>query len=51
MDSMTRPVAEGAPATYAELADRTRGLTHKAWEPTLGDSYDSLRHEPSEETE
>lgn len=48
MDSTTHP-AEGAPATYAELATRTRDLTHEAWEPTLGDSYDSLHYQPSEE--
>jgi hypothetical protein len=50
MDPTTRPV-DAVPATYAELADRTRDLTHEEWEPTLGETYGTLRHEPLDDEE
>jgi hypothetical protein len=35
-------------ATYGELAETTKHLTHREFEATLSASYRALRHEPIE---
>lgn len=38
------------PATYCELAVRTKDTTHAEWESTLG-TYESLRYKAPEQEE
>jgi hypothetical protein len=45
------PTPTEAPATYAELSALTRDTTHAAWEPTLGETYETLRYEPLHDEE